>query len=121
MLAKKYRLKSRPLFKRTLNSGARLCANRCFVVYTVPASDERPQHPPRFGFIVSRKVHLRANRRNRIKRRLREIARRDIVPSGRASACAAIVIIARSGMLQASYAEIRHLIMGCFTQRAGVS
>ena len=113
MLSKRYRLKSPALFKRTLDS-VRLCANRCFVVYALSRkSDEAPANP-RFGFIVSKKVSLNATDRNRIKRRLREIIRRDVLPSGKAGAYTAVVVIARSAMVQAPYAEIRRLLAGCF-------
>lgn len=37
------------------------------------SSDNAPAKPPVFGFIVSKKVALRANKRNRIKRRMRHL------------------------------------------------
>ncbi|MBY0402295.1 MAG: ribonuclease P protein component, partial [Cyanobacteria bacterium] len=113
MLQKRYRLKSPRLFKYALRS-KRLCVNRFFSVYALPLQDVSPrQRKPctQFGLIVSKKVDKRANRRNLIKRRLREIIRTNFLlfhPSENPSTFflnqyQAVVVIARSDIHLATY------------------
>ena len=68
----------------------------------------------RFGFIVSRRVALRAVVRNRTRRRMREIARRTPVHTGWD-----LLFIARRAVVQARFADLRDA-MRDVEQRAGV-
>lgn len=120
MLQKSFRLKSPRLFKYTLQ-GKRLGSNNLFVMYGLERSAQTTLQstwdPPRFGLIVSKKIHKRAVRRNRIKRRLREAIRTGLLMTSRAdqlSGYSAFVIIARSGSLEATYQEIYSKLIGCF-------
>jgi ribonuclease P protein component len=129
MLKKANRLRSQRDFKRTL-AGQRLGANDCFAVYGLPCPPSpsgtdpatRGDRPPsgRIGFIVSKKVHKRSTRRNRIKRRLREILRLWLLSEARRSWLAdyrCIVVIARSGSVTASYRELETRLVTCFQRR----
>ena len=60
----------------------------------------------RFGFSISKKVAKRAHDRNRIKRRLSEIARREIVPAYRGARRMDCVVVARPAAVQADYAAL---------------
>jgi ribonuclease P protein component len=119
MLTKRNRLKSPAAFKRALR-GKRLCSNNFFVIYTLPFPSYAPPQPParatRFGLIVSRKIDKRAVRRNRIKRRLREIIRtRLLTPENQGVLdCGVVVIVVRSGILEASYQQIQEKLVQCF-------
>jgi ribonuclease P protein component len=119
MLKKINRLKSRGDFKRTL-AGRRLCINDCFVVYGLVAHPSagpfQAVMQPRIGFIVSKKIHKKAAYRNRIKRRLRELARTWLLSEKRETAgrFRTLVFIARSGSLNASYHDLKNRMERCF-------
>lgn len=70
----------------------------------------------RFGFVVGRRVAARAHDRNRIRRRLQELARRflPLLPEGQD-----IVFSALSGAMDASYWELGEAMQGLLT-RAGL-
>lgn len=75
---------------------------------------------PRIGFIVSKKIHKRAVQRNRIKRRLREILRLWLLAEDRRQVLMryrSLVVIARSGSLQAGYADLERRMAQCFQKR----
>lgn len=115
MLKKRYRLKSRSEFKRTL-AGRRLCANDCFVLYGLSAPGGFQPGPVRFGFIVSRKVHKRAVVRNRIKRRLRELVRTYLLADAQARELGrfrAMVFIARLGALDTPFEQLKARLDRC--------
>ena len=120
MLQKQYRLKSRPAFKKAL-SGRTFCTSRYFAMYALPHAPSHAAQPPRFGFIVSKKVDKRATRRNRIKRRLREAVRQTLlVPPllEQISGYRVIVLIARQAMAEASpevpFEELCRQLRRCF-------
>ncbi len=142
MLAKRFRLKSRKLFDHTLRSsaGIKLCSNSFFAVYalahtpayiqeitkspSIAPSDNplsRPLLLPKFGIIVSKKVHKRANRRNRIKRRLREAIRTQLlVRCAKAlTGYRTIILIVRTGALEAPYQTLSQALLTCFEKRNG--
>lgn len=112
MLKRVNRLKSRGDFKKTL-AGRRLCANDCFVMYGLLSPPSQAGSfgvkNPRIGFIVSKKVHKRSNRRNRIRRRLRELFRTYLLTERREllGQFRTIVVIARAGSLEASYVDLK--------------
>ncbi len=115
MLKKRYRLKSRGEFKKTL-AGRRVCANDCFVLYGLAAPPHGLPARVRFGFIVSRKVHKRAVVRNRIKRRLRELVRTHLLtPRFEAplQGFRAMVFIARIGAASLPFAELKARLDRC--------
>ncbi|WP_303673881.1 ribonuclease P protein component [Vampirovibrio chlorellavorus] len=122
MLPKSNRLKAKGEFKRTL-SGKRLFGCPFFVLYglernpvsSVPAATQSVVHPTRFGFIVSKKIHKRATKRNRIRRRLRELVRLSLKQgtlSG-VSPYRAMVFIARPDALSASFTDLQDKMERC--------
>lgn len=79
------------------------------------AASKQPGEP-RFGFIVSKKIHKRAVQRNRIRRRLRELVRTWLLTERREamSQYRALVFIARSGSLEAGYQDLKNRLERCF-------
>lgn len=129
MLAQRYRLKSRKLFDHTLRSqaGIKLCANRFFAVFGLPHTQaylqeisDPAQAGPKFGIVISKKVHKLANRRNKIKRRLREAIRTQLLvrQAEKLSPFRCVVIIVRTGSLEASYRELNQALLTCFEKRS---
>ena len=64
----------------------------------------------RFGFVVSKKIHKRAVKRNYIKRRAREVIRR-VLKSGYEFNFKSIIVMARIGALDKSYKQIEDSIL----------
>ncbi len=62
--------------------------------------------PVRIGFVISKKVAKRANVRNRLKRRLREICRANVLPRLRKDLVADMLIAARSAATEVDYARL---------------
>lgn len=73
MLPDQHRIRTSVQFSATTRSGARN-GRRNVVVYVRPTQQDRPA---RFGFVVSKAVG-NAVRRNRVKRRLRELAQTTV-------------------------------------------
>lgn len=69
---------------------------------------------PRFTIVVSLKVHKKATKRNLLKRRLREILRREIVP--RLSQSVDGIIMTRKGLLEFDFNELKRLATGLFVK-----
>jgi ribonuclease P protein component len=60
----------------------------------------------RFGFVVSKRVSMKAVDRNRVRRRLREIVRRAPVRKGWDQ-----LLIARRSIVEADFQTIRHVVL----------
>jgi len=117
MLARQNRLKRSPLFPKTMGSGVRLCASPYFLMLALPRQFESDT-PTRFGFIVSKKVSNRSNKRNLARRRLREVIRTEILPQNPEwlKTYIAVVCIARPAILEAQYAQIKAHMLRCVTK-----
>lgn len=73
MLPKRFRLKNKKAFDATYKQ-RKVVSNRLLTVYAGrKKTDEKPQ--TKIGFVVSKKIHKRAVKRNRIKRMIRESCR----------------------------------------------
>ena len=72
MLQKQYRLKKRIAFNATYRTGISFHKNGVTVFC---GKNKKDNSPTKIGFVVSKKIHKRAVRRNRIKRLMRESLR----------------------------------------------
>ena len=76
MLKKQYRLKNRKAFDATYKNKV-IISSPLLTLYLGKEKTD-PNYPTKFGFVVSKKYHKRAVKRNRIKRLLREVCRLSI-------------------------------------------
>lgn len=76
VLNKDFRLKKNSSFKATY-SQRRIVSDEFFVLYG-GKDKENAEFPTKIGFVVSKKIHKRAVKRNRIKRLAREAVRLNI-------------------------------------------
>ena len=72
MLPKQYRLKKKIAFNATYRTGVSYHQNGIIMFCGKKKDDE---YPTKIGFVVSKKIHKRAVKRNRIKRLMRESLR----------------------------------------------
>ena len=72
MLPKEYRLKKRIAFSATYRTGKSFHRNGITVFC---GKTKKQENPTKIGFVVSKKIHKRAVKRNRIKRLMRESLR----------------------------------------------
>ena len=77
MLPKKYRLKNNSAFEATYRLKNTL-GNKYFLLYLGTKFTDKESQNLKIGFVVSKKFHKRAVKRNRIKRLLREVIRLKI-------------------------------------------
>lgn len=73
MLPRKYRLKNQKAFNATYKNH-KIVSNSLFTLY-IGKEKKDPTSPTKAGFVVSKKYHKRAVKRNRIKRLMREVCR----------------------------------------------
>lgn len=73
MLKKQYRLKNRKAFDATYKNH-KVVSNSLFTIYIGKPKKDK-ETTTKFGFVVSKKYHKRAVKRNRIKRLMRECVR----------------------------------------------
>ncbi len=73
MLPEKFRLKNKKAFDATYRNH-RVVSDSVMIIYTGKPKTT-PASTTRFGFVVSKKYHKRAVKRNRIKRLMRECVR----------------------------------------------
>ena len=97
-LTKQERLVRSALFAETFRQN-RKWVGRCMVLWLRSGADASL----RLGVVTSRKVHLRANKRNRARRRLREAYRR-LRPF--LSGDCDIVLVGRRAILEADWSDI---------------
>lgn len=110
VLARPNRLKHGSDYKTVVRRGAK-CAGAQTVTYVLSSGEDRP---PRFGFIVSKRVGT-AVVRNTVRRRLKAVCA-QARPQVRAGAD--IVIRALPGAGQARFAELNAQVTRCLARRA---
>ena len=101
------RLRCKREFQQTFDG--RKAVSRDFVVYCQPRadSDNGDRHPSRVGIIVSKRVHRHANKRNFIKRKIREACREVVLPEveQQTTAGADLIVIARASVWNSDLTE----------------
>ncbi|MBQ7287348.1 MAG: ribonuclease P protein component [Candidatus Gastranaerophilales bacterium] len=111
MLKKENRLKNRKAFTATYNNNNIVGSNLMVVYAGKPKTDKNC--PTRVGFVVSKKVHKRATKRNKTKRLMREIIRLmfknnelTIIDNYQS-----LIFIAKEDILEKTFEEIRNTIL----------
>jgi len=110
MLKKKYRLKKDSAFNATYKLNHSVC-DRNIIVYLGKEKTD-PSIPTKAGFVVSKKIHKRAVKRNRIKRLMREVYRL-MLKNGEADFVQtklSVIFIGRQDALKANLSEIRNSV-----------
>ena len=100
MLPKKFRLKKKKEIEAVFSQGDVKNLKFVFVKFLKNNLDH-----PRFCFSVSKKIALRANKRNYIRRVLREIIRKEILPFLKKNFD--YLIIAKPQILNKNYHQIK--------------
>lgn len=107
MLPKKFRLKNHSSFLATYKINNSVC-DRNLIVYLGKEKTDETQ-PTKVGVVVSKKVHKRAVKRNRIKRLIRE-AYRLMLKNGEIDFVQnrmSIIIVGRKGALDSDLSTIK--------------
>lgn len=111
MLSAAHRLTDGATFHRTVRAGRR-AGSRTLVVHLVPADADGGPGGPRVGFVVSKAVG-NAVVRNRVKRRLRHLAREHV---STLPGAAVLVVRALPAAAAASSAELRADLDRCLSR-----
>lgn len=116
MLKKKYRLKKTTAFSATFR--LKNCKSNEFLAIYIGKPKANPEVPTKIGIIVSKKVHKRAVKRNKIKRRLREIYI-EAVKTGIAAdiqESLSVIFIARIQILNIEYKQLKQAVFELLEQ-----
>lgn len=103
MLPKDYRLKKRLAFTATYKTGKTLHKDGITVFIGKEKSNE---YPTKIGFVVSKKIHKRAVKRNRIKRLMRESYRLLIKEGAVSDKYISLIFVASSKLLNMNFKEV---------------
>ncbi|MDD3236572.1 MAG: ribonuclease P protein component [Candidatus Gastranaerophilales bacterium] len=106
MLPRQYRLKNKSAFNATYKQ-KNVIANNFFVAY-LGREKKDTSLPTRFGFVVSKKFHKRAVKRNRIKRLMREAVRLFLKKDGAKSfeKYQSLIIIPKQRALNPKFSDV---------------
>jgi len=103
MLPKDYRLKKRSAFTATYKTGKTLHKDGITVFI---GKEKNNDYPTRIGFVVSKKIHKRAVKRNRIKRLMRESYRLLIKEDAVSDKYISLIFVASSKLLNMDFKGI---------------
>ena len=107
MLPKDYRLKKRTAFAATYRTGRTLHIDGITVFI---GKEKNNDFPTRVGFVVSKKIHKRAVKRNRIKRLMRESYRLMIKEGAVSDKYISLIFVASSKLLNMNFKEVDNSI-----------
>ena len=103
MLPKEYRLKKRSAFSATYRTGKSLHRDG---ITMFMGKEKENDFPSKIGFVVSKKIHKRAVKRNRIKRLMRESYRLLIKENKISNKYISIIFVASAKLLEKSFGEV---------------
>src|SRR5574344_43652 len=112
MLPKNYRLKNKSAFSATYRLKNIVSDNFFILYYGKIKPDKEVQ--TKIGFVVSKKIHKRSVRRNRIKRLLREVIRLKIKnnETEKVNNYLSLIFIAREKSLTADFKTVQNSVTG---------
>ncbi len=127
MFPKRFRLQASWFFNKTLKEGMRYYACPFFVIMALPHWHETarlnaledPAYRPRIGFVVSKKVHKRAVKRNRLKRIVREWMRQRLWQDDRYDwkSVASLAVVFRPVAVKVAEADVLERMRHAFTPK----
>ncbi len=103
MLPKDYRLKKRSAFKATYKIGNTVYSGG---ITAFCGRKKNNDYPTKIGFVVSKKIHKRAVKRNRIKRLMRESYRLAIKNRELSKQYMSVIFVASSKLLEKDFQYI---------------
>ena len=105
MLKEDFRLKKNSSFKATY-SQKRIASDEFFLLYA-GKTKENPEYSTKIGFVVSKKIHKRAVKRNRIKRLAREAVRLSLNNTEEFHRFQSLIFMAKEGALDLDFEKAR--------------
>ena len=103
MLPKEYRLKKRSAFAATYRTGKSLHKDGITMFL---GKEKNNESPTKIGFVVSKKIHKRAVKRNRIKRLMRESYRLLIKEEAISDRYISVIFVASTKLLGKNFKEV---------------
>lgn len=113
MLQKENRLKKKSAFTATYRTGKTLHKEGLTLFC---GKEKKAEMPTKIGFVVSKKIHKRAVKRNRIKRLMRESVRLLIKNNELTTNSMSLVFVASNRLLNKSFSEIDSIIKKLVTK-----
>ena len=107
MLPEQYRLKKRIAFNATYRTGVSFHKNGITVFC---GKKKNADIATKIGFVVSKKIHKRAVKRNRIKRLMRESLRLYIKNNNFDTPYMSLIFVASTKLLDKNFADIDYVI-----------
>lgn len=110
MLKQQFRLKKDSSFQATYR--IRNSYHRCGIVLWVGKKKDKVEVPTKVGFVVSKKTHKRAVRRNRLKRLMRESYRLLLKEEnvGKSQQYLSLIFVGFEKALDKDFAQIKEII-----------
>lgn len=103
MLQRENRLKKKSAFNATYKTGKTLHKEGLTLFC---GKEKKNEIPTKVGFVVSKKIHKRAVKRNRIKRLMRESVRILIKNNELTTNCMSLIFVASNRLLNKNFNEI---------------